>query len=125
MVGCNDAHFPKVKAILEHMGKNIVHCGATGMGEAAKICNNMLMAISMIGVSEAMNLGLRCISLTVTTRDQTIQLSLEINHKTIKNPSVDFQNVIRFFRNENLIMKNRRIGNWCNLTIPVLRWNNY
>ncbi|XP_055331251.1 LOW QUALITY PROTEIN: 3-hydroxyisobutyrate dehydrogenase, mitochondrial-like [Paramacrobiotus metropolitanus] len=59
MVGCEESSFAKVKSLLEHMGKNIVHCGPTGMGEAAKICNNMLMAIGMIGVSEAMNLGLR------------------------------------------------------------------
>jgi 3-hydroxyisobutyrate dehydrogenase len=39
------------------MGKNIVHCGAAGTGQVAKICNNMLLGISMIGVAEAMNLG--------------------------------------------------------------------
>lgn len=59
MVGCHEEHFSKVKTILEHMGKNVVHCGGAGMGGAAKICNNMLLAISMIGVSEAMNLGQR------------------------------------------------------------------
>jgi 3-hydroxyisobutyrate dehydrogenase len=39
------------------MGKNIVHCGDSGTGQVAKICNNMLLAISMIGTAEAMNLG--------------------------------------------------------------------
>jgi 3-hydroxyisobutyrate dehydrogenase len=39
------------------MGKNIVHCGESGTGQVAKICNNLLLGISMIGVSEAMNLG--------------------------------------------------------------------
>ena len=39
------------------MGKNIVHCGAAGTGQVAKICNNMLLGISMIGVAEAMSLG--------------------------------------------------------------------
>jgi 3-hydroxyisobutyrate dehydrogenase len=39
------------------MGKNIVHCGASGTGQVAKICNNMLLGITMIGVAEAMNLG--------------------------------------------------------------------
>ncbi len=43
--------------ILAQMGKNIVHCGASGNGQVAKICNNLLLGISMIGVSEAMNLG--------------------------------------------------------------------
>ena len=39
------------------MGKNIVHCGGAGTGQVAKICNNLLLGISMIGVAEAMNLG--------------------------------------------------------------------
>jgi len=41
------------------MGKRITHCGVTGMGEAAKICNNMMLAISMIGTAETMNLAVR------------------------------------------------------------------
>jgi 3-hydroxyisobutyrate dehydrogenase len=43
--------------VLEAMGRNVVHCGASGTGQVAKICNNMLLGISMIGVAEAMNLG--------------------------------------------------------------------
>jgi 3-hydroxyisobutyrate dehydrogenase len=39
------------------MGKKIVHCGAAGAGQAAKICNNMILGISMIAVSEAFVLG--------------------------------------------------------------------
>lgn len=39
------------------MGKNIVHCGATGMGQVAKVCNNLVLGITMAGVSEAMALG--------------------------------------------------------------------
>ena len=39
------------------MGKNMVRCGETGTGQIAKICNNLLLAISMIGVAEAMKLG--------------------------------------------------------------------
>jgi len=42
---------------LSVMGKNIVHCGGPGNGQAVKICNNLVLAISMIGVSEGMNLG--------------------------------------------------------------------
>ena len=57
MVGGNTAAFEIAKPLLEKMGKNVVHCGAEGTGQVAKICNNMLLAISMIGVSEAMNLG--------------------------------------------------------------------
>jgi 3-hydroxyisobutyrate dehydrogenase len=57
MVGGDENAFVVAKPILEKMGKNVVHCGAPGTGQVAKICNNMLLAISMIGVSEAMNLG--------------------------------------------------------------------
>jgi 3-hydroxyisobutyrate dehydrogenase len=39
------------------MGRTIVHCGGPGTGQVAKICNNLLLGISMIGVSEAMSLG--------------------------------------------------------------------
>ena len=50
--GAADA-FAAAKPILEAMGKRIVHCGEAGAGQAAKICNNMILAISMIGVCEA------------------------------------------------------------------------
>jgi len=47
MVGGGDAAFAKAKPILEKMGKNIVHAGASGNGQAAKICNNMILGVSM------------------------------------------------------------------------------
>ena len=53
MVGGPDAAFARAKPILETMGKNIVHAGGAGNGQAAKICNNMILGISMIAVSEA------------------------------------------------------------------------
>jgi 3-hydroxyisobutyrate dehydrogenase len=53
MVGGPDAAFAQAKPILEAMGKNIVHAGGAGNGQAAKICNNMILGISMIAVSEA------------------------------------------------------------------------
>ncbi len=53
MVGGETHHFEKAKSILNVMGKNIIHAGRDGNGAAAKICNNMLLGISMIGVSEA------------------------------------------------------------------------
>ncbi|XP_046549667.1 3-hydroxyisobutyrate dehydrogenase, mitochondrial-like [Haliotis rubra] len=59
MVGGSDAGFSAAKAYLELMGKNVVHCGPVGTGQAAKICNNMLLGISMIGTSETMNLGMK------------------------------------------------------------------
>jgi 3-hydroxyisobutyrate dehydrogenase len=57
MVGASTAHFATLKPVLAQMGKNIVHCGDIGTGQIAKICNNMLLGISMIGVAEAMALG--------------------------------------------------------------------
>ena len=58
MVGSeNKEHFEVAKNYLQHMGKNITFCGNTGTGQIAKICNNMLLGISMVGASEAMNLG--------------------------------------------------------------------
>ncbi|XP_015909181.1 3-hydroxyisobutyrate dehydrogenase, mitochondrial [Parasteatoda tepidariorum] len=59
MVGGSTTKFDAVKSILLCMGENVVHCGGVGTGQAAKICNNMALAISMIGTSEAMNLGIR------------------------------------------------------------------
>lgn len=57
MVGGTDEGFAAAKPILDIMGKNIFHAGAAGNGQAAKICNNMLLGISMIGTSEAFNLA--------------------------------------------------------------------
>ena len=57
MVGAEPELFDQVKPVLAHMGRHIVHCGGVGTGQTAKICNNLLLGISMIGVSEAMNLG--------------------------------------------------------------------
>jgi 3-hydroxyisobutyrate dehydrogenase len=57
MVGASTEQFAAIKPVLASMGKNIVHCGDSGTGQVAKICNNMLLGISMIGVAEAMNLG--------------------------------------------------------------------
>jgi 3-hydroxyisobutyrate dehydrogenase len=52
MVGGPADGFARAKPLLEAMGKTIVHAGDAGSGQAAKICNNMMLAISMIGVSE-------------------------------------------------------------------------
>lgn len=51
--------FEFAKPILSRMGKNVVHCGLNGNGQVAKICNNMLLGISMIAVAETMQLGVR------------------------------------------------------------------
>ncbi len=57
MVGASMADYARATPVLTSMGKNIVHCGETGMGQVAKICNNLLLGISMAGVAEAMSLG--------------------------------------------------------------------
>ena len=59
MVGGSDAAFAKARPILEKMGKNIVHTGAPGSGQAAKIVNNMILGITMIGVAEGFLMGKR------------------------------------------------------------------
>jgi 3-hydroxyisobutyrate dehydrogenase len=62
MVGGSEAAFARGLTVLQAMGKNIVHAGGPGAGQAAKICNNMMLAINMVGVSEgfllAQKLGL-------------------------------------------------------------------
>ena len=58
MVGGSDNEFAQVKPILEAMGKNIFHAGQHGAGQIAKVCNNMLLSVLMVGTSEALQLGL-------------------------------------------------------------------
>ena len=57
MVGGSHAAFSRGRPVLERMGKRVVHCGEAGNGQVAKICNNMILGISMIAVSEAFVLG--------------------------------------------------------------------
>uniref|UniRef100_A0A915JRH2 3-hydroxyisobutyrate dehydrogenase n=1 Tax=Romanomermis culicivorax TaxID=13658 RepID=A0A915JRH2_ROMCU len=57
MCGGDKDAFEKIKETLQLMGKNFVYCGAPGTGQVAKICNNMLLAITMLATSEALNLG--------------------------------------------------------------------
>jgi 3-hydroxyisobutyrate dehydrogenase len=52
MVGGTEEAFARGKPVLEAMGKNIFHAGGPGAGQAVKICNNMMLAINMVGVSE-------------------------------------------------------------------------
>lgn len=59
MVGGSSDMLPQASKLLNVMGKNIFHCGDVGTGQAAKICNNMLLGISMIGTSETINLGIK------------------------------------------------------------------
>ncbi|MEV1011859.1 3-hydroxyisobutyrate dehydrogenase [Streptomyces sp. NPDC049881] len=53
MAGGGDHEFTEARPLLEAMGRKVVHCGGPGAGQAAKICNNMILGVSMIAVSEA------------------------------------------------------------------------
>ena len=57
MVGGSEADFQRGLPVLQKLGKKIIHAGPAGSGQAAKICNNMLLGISMIGVCEAFSLA--------------------------------------------------------------------
>jgi len=57
MVGGTPEAFARGKPVLEGMGKSIIHTGASGAGQAVKICNNMILAITMTGVAEGFELG--------------------------------------------------------------------
>lgn len=57
MVGGTEDNFKRALPLFEKMGKKIVHAGPAGNGQAAKICNNLILGISMIAVSEAFTLG--------------------------------------------------------------------
>jgi len=57
MVGGSAEDFERARPVLAAMGRNIVHCGGAGNGQVAKVANNLLLGISMLGVAEAMSLG--------------------------------------------------------------------
>ena len=57
MCGGSETAYARAEPVLQEMGKRIVHAGGAGAGQAAKICNNMLLAVSMIGTCEAFVLG--------------------------------------------------------------------
>jgi len=57
MVGCDEADFPRVQTLLAPMGRAVIRAGGPGAGQAAKICNNMVLGISMLGLCEAFALA--------------------------------------------------------------------
>jgi len=59
MVGGSAEGFQRAQPYLQAMGKNIIHCGDSGAGQVVKICNNLILGASMLGVAEAMNLGVK------------------------------------------------------------------
>lgn len=58
MVGGDSVDLDRARPLLEKMGKNIFHAGASGSGQTVKVCNNMLLGIQMLGTSEALRLGI-------------------------------------------------------------------
>lgn len=57
MVGCEEGDFAEVDAALQPMARVVIHAGAAGAGQAAKICNNMVLGVSMLGICEAFALA--------------------------------------------------------------------
>jgi len=57
MVGCDEGHFPEIEALLQPMARAVIRAGDHGAGQAAKICNNMVLGVSMIAVCEAFALA--------------------------------------------------------------------
>ncbi|SCU77256.1 LAME_0A00342g1_1 [Lachancea meyersii CBS 8951] len=57
MVGGNEAAIEEIRPLLEAMGQKVVHCGGAGAGQAAKICNNMILGANIVAVSEAFALA--------------------------------------------------------------------
>lgn len=58
MVGGSAESFERAKPLLDVMGKNLFHAGDHGAGQVAKVCNNMLLSVLMVGTSEALQLGI-------------------------------------------------------------------
>lgn len=57
MVGCDEGDFPAIEAVVQPMARAVIRAGDHGAGQAAKICNNMVLGISMLGVCEAFALA--------------------------------------------------------------------
>ncbi len=90
MVGGSDAGFVRAKPCLDAMGKTIVHTGGAGNGQAAKICNNMILGISMIAVCESFSmaerLGLDAQALFDVTSTSSSQCWAMTNYLPVPGP---------------------------------------
>ena len=71
MVGGEEEAFEKARDLLACMGRNVVHCGSSGNGQATKLCNNMMLAIEMIGTAEAMHVAIRSVARHMCTHTHT------------------------------------------------------
>lgn len=74
MVGCQPEEFEPAKEVLLGMGKNVFRCGGPGSGEIAKICNNLILGITMIGTAEGIALGEK-LGINPKTLSQIISVS--------------------------------------------------
>ena len=90
MVGGPDSAFARAQPYLDSMGKNIVHTGGAGNGQAAKICNNMILGISMIAVCESFSmaekLGLDAQKLFDVTSTSSSQCWAMTNYLPVPGP---------------------------------------
>lgn len=59
MVGGNESTAKSSEPLLLKMGSNVAYCGLSGMGQAAKLCNNFLLSITMAALAETMNIGIK------------------------------------------------------------------
>ena len=71
MVGGDKKCYDQSVSLLECMGQAAIHCGQHGAGQAAKLCNNMLLAISTLGTCEALQLGIRYVCVCVCCNCET------------------------------------------------------
>src|ERR1700716_1649053 len=89
MCGGDDKSFALAKPVLENIGKKVVHCGGPGAGQAAKICNNMILGISMVAISEAFvlaeKLGLSHRALFDVASTSSGQCWALVNHCPVPN----------------------------------------
>lgn len=74
MVGGPEDAYLAARPILQSMGRTSIYCGGSGNGSAAKICNNLAMAVSMLGTSEALALG-QSLGISATTLTQVLNTS--------------------------------------------------
>ncbi len=74
MVGADQETFDRIRPILEIIGKNIYHVGGTGLGDAIKIVNNLLLGCNMAALAEALVLGVKC-GLKPETMQEIISVS--------------------------------------------------
>ncbi|KIW24908.1 hypothetical protein, variant [Cladophialophora immunda] len=87
MVGCDEAVFPKIKPLLEHMGSGVRRCGVVGTGTAFKTINNYMSINNVLVASEALNIGAK-LGLNMEDLIDTVNSSSGMSWITLKNNPV-------------------------------------